>query len=349
MRAIEFYSGIGGLHLALDRSCVPGRVVTAYDWDQAACQVYAANFGPNVAQKVSISYISIFVAAAKVQLSGLKADLWLLSPACQPYTVLNSAAQGAADPRAQSFLHLINNVLPELATERAHPCYILIENVAGFHDSATRHNVASTLKRLGYMVAEFILNPLQFGIPNSRLRYYLLAKLSPLGFMGLGDTFGRVLDHIPLHGGEPVTPHSLRHYLDDPLNDEMMAPYKIPDCILRYTQLVEGSGSILQTNEQLSTTEVFDKFLAAQAGGDEDAVRLLDRLGLRYFTPNELLRLFYLVDPSDTNAPDDFVWPPSISRKSKYRLIGNSVNVEVVRRLIEYLFTEDDERQDVAQ
>ena len=70
-RAIEFYSGIGmlspiaypgrsieildptgGLHLALATSMVKGRVVRAFDWDQTACKVYEANYGPHVVQKV---------------------------------------------------------------------------------------------------------------------------------------------------------------------------------------------------------------------------------------------------------------------------------------------------------
>ena len=55
-----------------------------------------------------------------------------MSPACQPYTVLNPDAKGAQDPRALSFLHIINTVLPELARSDAHPRYILVENVAGF-------------------------------------------------------------------------------------------------------------------------------------------------------------------------------------------------------------------------
>lgn len=65
-------------------------------------------------------------------LSRLNADLWLLSPSCQPYTVLNPLAKGATDPRAQSFLHLIDNVLPELSTNDMHPRHLLVENVAGF-------------------------------------------------------------------------------------------------------------------------------------------------------------------------------------------------------------------------
>lgn len=55
-----------------------------------------------------------------------------MSPACQPYTVLNPRAKGAADPRAHSFLHLIENVLPVLAERGAEPARLLVENVAGF-------------------------------------------------------------------------------------------------------------------------------------------------------------------------------------------------------------------------
>ena len=71
----------------------------------------------------------------------LHAQLWLSSPSCQPYTVLNPNAQGEADPRAASFLHLISVVLPALATTQDHPEYILIENVAGFE---VRTHIIST-------------------------------------------------------------------------------------------------------------------------------------------------------------------------------------------------------------
>jgi tRNA (cytosine38-C5)-methyltransferase len=62
----------------------------------------------------------------------LDADLWLLSPSCQPYTVLNPNAKGEDDPRAKSFLHLVNDVIPELAKLGRAPKWILMENVAGF-------------------------------------------------------------------------------------------------------------------------------------------------------------------------------------------------------------------------
>ena len=49
--------------------------------------------------------------------------------------------------------------------------------------------------------------------------------------------------------------------------------------------------------------------------------------------------------PFPAGIPDDggskvprFIWPGDVTLKSKYRLLGNSVNVEVVRRLLNYLF-----------
>jgi tRNA (cytosine38-C5)-methyltransferase len=42
---------LGGLHLALNRSRVDGIVIKAFDWDQTACRVYAANHGAERVEK----------------------------------------------------------------------------------------------------------------------------------------------------------------------------------------------------------------------------------------------------------------------------------------------------------
>jgi len=69
-----------------------------------------------------------------------------------------------------------------------------------------------------------------------------------------------------------------------------------------------------------------------QKQGMPDAVSHLHQLGLRYFSPEELLRIFHISTPERK-----LIWPVSITRKTKYRLIGNSVNVVVVSRVIEFL------------
>lgn len=116
------------------------------------------------------------------------------------------------------------------------------------------------------------------------------------------------------------------------------------------------------------TTDTFDEFLRAQTQLKSEPpsdspllkprpVTMLHCLRLRYFSPTELLRLFQFIHLDDdegsigpfrsshvhtAHQEQRFDWPSSVSSKSKYRLIGNSVNVEVMRRLIEYLFEGDD-------
>ncbi|KAJ7051217.1 S-adenosyl-L-methionine-dependent methyltransferase [Mycena amicta] len=356
MKALEFYSGIGGLHLALKRSKAAATVTHAFDWDQNACEVYSSNFGTGIATKTDISTLTADYLAS------LEAALWLLSPACQPYTVLNPQAKGDLDPRAKSFLHLVQHVLPELAMRNAHPTHFLVENVAGFETSTTRQILVVMLHKLGYTTAEFLLTPLQFGIPNSRLRYYLLAKRPPHSFKCSELLNSGPLRFIPgLAQNQPWidvrsegATSEIKDYLDQETDEGCAIPDKVLNkwgrlfdivlpssrrtcCFTRgYTQLVERAGSVLQMNESLDTTALFDTFLE-QKNTDEAAVRILDALQLRYFSPDELLRLFAFSPPH--TAPE-FVWPSSISRKTKYRLIGNSINVRVVQELISYLFEE---------
>lgn len=72
--------------------------------------------------------------------------------------------------------------------------------------------------------------------------------------------------------------------------------------------------------------------------GDAHALEHLRPLHLRYFSPTELLRLFAFVRPGPGYEMDTFEWPTNVSRKVKYRLIGNSVNVCVVTELLTFLF-----------
>lgn len=108
--------------------------------------------------------------------------------------------------------------------------------------SITRHHLLSTLKSLGYTTFELLLTPLQFGIPNSRLRYYLLAKMGPLNFQTVHK--GPVWRHIPGFGEDWVDPRSLNdpdadltvgvisRYLDEEVYSKQSHPNSVPDRVL---------------------------------------------------------------------------------------------------------------------
>lgn len=142
------------------------------------------------------------------------------------------------------------------------------------------------LESLQYSVAEFLLTPLQFGIPNSRLRYYLLARKGP--FPAFTHRPSEPQRSIPNEGPDWNDPRfysnsndtpvlSLQNFLDE--DEDFTSPsssaslYSVPPKILRskhaplfdivkpsstrtccftrgYTHMIEGS-TILQQTEDL--------------------------------------------------------------------------------------------------
>lgn len=98
-----------------------------------------------------------------------------MSPPCQPFT-RNGLQKDIEDPRTTSFVHLLE-LLPDLDIEN-----ILVENVKGFESSQMREMLVKVLNECDFSYQEFILSPNQFGVPNSRTRYYCLAKRKPYCF-----------------------------------------------------------------------------------------------------------------------------------------------------------------------
>ena len=61
----------------------------------------------------------------------------------------------------------------------------------GFEVSEARRSLVSTLSSSGFFWREFLLSPTQIGVPNSRLRYYLIARKRD--FPSYDDPF----EHLP--------------------------------------------------------------------------------------------------------------------------------------------------------
>ncbi|KAK9768189.1 hypothetical protein K7432_001384 [Basidiobolus ranarum] len=167
VKCLEFFSGIGGLHYAFITAGVFGEVVASFDMNEVANQVYKHNF-----KKTPVNKGIEFLNATDIQ--KYQANCWLLSPPCQPYT-RGGKSLDDQDERAKGLLHLID-LLPELQSP---PKYIFLENVKNFEYSRSRERLVGCLDDLDYEIHECLLSPLQFGIPNDRLRYYLMACRKP--------------------------------------------------------------------------------------------------------------------------------------------------------------------------
>ena len=186
LRVIEFYAGIGGFHHALLESGVDATVVASIDINTNTNAVYRHNFPDTHHLNWNICGISA------EDLDRFRSDAFVLSPPCQPFT-RQGLQRDNVDRRTDSFFHLM-----EIMIELQHPPkYLLVENVQGFEVSNTREHFVGVLKRLGYDFQEFLLSPLQFGVPNSRLRYYLVARRKPLR-LPLRDLEQPCTDAVPL-------------------------------------------------------------------------------------------------------------------------------------------------------
>ena len=97
------------------------------------------------------------------------------------------------------------------------------------------------LKKMGFATRELLLTPLQFGVPNSRLRYYLLASRTEGAFESSVYPPERILRHVPVHAADwdtrasdaPDTVGKRVRPLRDYLNIENAATaHAVPDRVL---------------------------------------------------------------------------------------------------------------------
>ncbi|XP_029384934.1 tRNA (cytosine(38)-C(5))-methyltransferase isoform X3 [Echeneis naucrates] len=380
VRVLELYSGIGGMHYALKESGIPGQVVAAIDINTTANQIYQHNFPDTPLWNKTIEGIVLD------DFNKLSFDMILMSPPCQPFTRIGLQGD-ISDPRTKSFLYILD-LLPRL---HRLPRFILLENVKGFESSSARELLVKTLQDCGYTFQEFMISPTSVGIPNSRLRYFLIAKIATENFstqvsskisdvfphLAEGDSSEQpivvnpscpdtcqpddtVQDSHVLYKLETATDVqrkmsqnnnlSIRQVQDflEPQTEVNIDQYLLPPkTLLRYALLmdiveptcrrsvcftkgygryVEGTGSVLKCCTETKMESVFsglDQF------SEEEKVRQLSKLKLRYFTPREVANLM--------GFPQSFSFPEGISTKQRYRVLGNSLNVEVVARLLRLL------------
>ncbi|EPZ34169.1 S-adenosyl-L-methionine-dependent methyltransferase [Rozella allomycis CSF55] len=333
MRVLELFAGVGGMKIAYQMAFSDDKESTFEPIEilPAAITVYNTH--------------SISKHRAK-NIIGLKIhdvdnfDMWTMSPPCQPYTKQKSSKElDLDDKRSDCFMHL----LTLLRGVSKRPTYIIVENVAPFYvrNGQGRMELLKVLKDLNYNISEYIINPKDsLNIPNSRNRYYLLARLN--------KTFDNEILQTNLPESKLKMEYSafVRDYLlkNVPQECEITLSTKckrgslfdIVDlnststmCFTKnYTKYAEGTGSVLKTSDQ-DIAAIFENHCVRKCEGDENCC--LKQVGLRYFAPKEIANLM--------GFPDWFDFPASTTMKEQYRMIGNSINVSVVSSLIKHLLS----------
>lgn len=284
LRVLELYCGIGGCSAALPPEA---EVVAAIDVNATALSVYRQNF-PHTSLPINLDFIS------SEDLKRWSADLWWLSPPCQPFTV-RGLRRDTEDPRTRSFLRLID-CLGDLR-----PTFLALENVPGFSGSRTHTRLRSVLDELGYAVHEVVLCPTEIGVPNRRRRFFLVAGLAELQPRSLPE-FER---------------QPLASFLDSEPSRDLWVDQGLVDNYREALSLVDPQKPLAVTS---CFTSAYGRSTVRSGSYLETAT------GLRRFSPTEILRLL--------GFPSDFVLPPDLSRQVAWRLVGNSLSVPSVRYVL---------------
>ncbi len=262
-------------------------IVAAVDHDEYAAATYAHNWSHPV-RRWNLASVRAH------QLAPLGAELWWMSPPCQPYTV-RGLGRDLDDPRAASLVRLLH-----LAAE-LRPRWLALENVPAFEGSRAHALVHTVLEGAGYHIRERRLCPAELGMPNKRPRYYLIAGREPLA-----DWDPIVRRPVPLPAFLDATP--------DPtlaVPAELLARYADA---LPVTELAHPDPQVYCFTRAYARSPVY-------AGS-----YLRDADGVRYFSPEEIVRML--------GFPDHFRFPATLPRSRRYQLAGNSLSVPAVAAVL---------------
>ncbi|KHN80743.1 tRNA (cytosine-5-)-methyltransferase [Toxocara canis] len=340
LRCLELFSGVGGFHYALKESVAHFEVLLAFDINDVVNAVYAHNFPGTTIRQCNIQSLKADFY------DNQNADLWTMSPPCQPFTK-KGAQRDVADRRCDA----LKSICSALQRMRRPPRFICVENVCGFETSSAHAMLVEVLTELEYELQEFILSPADLAIPNSRPRYYLLAKRNPgSSLVGMSGFISRKLpdcatstNHLPHYIGEFVCDECDRDTRLR-LDERMAARYaKGIDMVTRkstrsscftksYSLLISSSGPVLvcapeYQMENPKTDELIKRL--SEANNIDERIAIVSPLRLRYFSWREMANLM--------GFPSSFSKPQHITQKQMYRALGNSVNVKVVAALLRHL------------
>lgn len=322
LTSIDLFSGAGGLSLGLKQA--GWNTLLSVEIDSHAVNSYKRNFPSTEIFNGDIRTLSLRKYRGCV-------DLVAGGPPCQPFSVAGSQ-RSSQDPR---------DMIPEFirAVREIQPKYFLLENVAGL--TSPRHaqyldTAIESLRQLGYHVSREVLNAADFGVPQDRLRLFVVGSREP-GFKFPSALYGpsRRYPHVS-------SAKAIRAAQPDEPNSAIVSYAKNP--VLRPSpfagMLVNGGGRPIDLSRPSQT-------IPASAGGnrthivDENGVLLgYHKLLLRGGKPRVGLvegvrRLTVKESAKLQSFPDTFVFLGS--RSSMYRQVGNAVPPKLAKTVAKKL------------
>jgi len=245
VKFIDLFAGIGGIRLGFEKACselnIDSKCVLSSEIDAQACETYKLNFDEYPEGDIyGIFDIPQF-------------DFLLAGFPCQPFSYAGKQ-KGFGDTRGTLFFE-IERILASYK-----PIGFLLENVRGLttHDfGRTLKTILSHLEKAGYGTTYILANSSDYGIPQNRMRIYIVGILNDTPHLSLVSSFGASDSHM----------YKARNSIQDIFDFENNKPSYVRDILER------------EVDPKYICSERFVSLLAKVVGNDFsklNGVRLID-------------------------------------------------------------------------
>ena len=170
LNAIDLFSGGGGLSEGLKQAGF--KILSAVENHSIAADTYRLNHKDTFVFERDIQFVSIQDILEKSNIKKGELDLLAGCPPCQGFSKLTAKykREDARNALISEVTRLVKGLMPKV---------IMIENVPGIitkgHDYFNKF--IRTIKKLGYKVNYDVLQVADYGVPQNRKRFVLLAGL----------------------------------------------------------------------------------------------------------------------------------------------------------------------------
>ena len=183
VKFIDLFCGTGGIRLGLEKAFqsvgVETKCVFSAEIDKNACETYELNFSENPYCDVrDLNDIEDF-------------DVLLAGFPCQSFSYAGKQL-GFADTRGTLFFEV------ERLLKKYKPKIAFLENVRGLttHDKGrTFKTILKSLTDIGYKVQFRLINSSNYGIPQKRVRIYIIATLGYEPIINIPSDLGAIDSH----------------------------------------------------------------------------------------------------------------------------------------------------------
>ncbi len=355
-KTIDLCAGIGGIRRGFELTGKFTNVLSA-EIDKCACKTYEHLFGDNPQNDLTSEEFKTLIEQTEY-------DILLAGFPCQTFSRVGLQEGFENEEKGKIFFHIADII------EKTRPIAFFLENVdriVTHNKGETFKKIIETLNiRLGYHIIgvelseegeplykpkDFVRNSRDFGVPQNRPRTYLI------GFDTERFSKERLL------GLPKELPKSRKKQLYDNLNDllehNVDAKYYMAsgylDTLIRHRARQEDKGygfGYRIVNEPNVEKPIANTLLATGGSGRERNLIFdpqegiagmeikgkktpLNNKGIRIMTPTEWGKLQGFVNYAfmDGNGNDSFSFPEDLPDLQKYKQLGNSVTIPVIKEM----------------